>query len=136
MSTLCFSSMLMAYTSWLMVREGGMAVLFLVTRMPRKNDQSIFPLFDGFLNGEQMRLTRNLRESELFHNRSEFGVPHSSGLLETVECLFKVKDLAFWNIHSLGSFHVDLLIEIPVKVGVLNVDLTYFPVLLNGKHKH
>jgi len=100
------------------------------------NNQSILPLFDGFLNSEQMRLAWNLRESELFHNGSEFGVPRSSSLLETVECLFKAKDLAFGNIHSLGSFHVDLLIEIPIKVSVLDVDLTYLPVLFNGKHEH
>jgi len=53
------------------------------------NNQSILPLFDGFLNSKQMRLAWNLRESKLFHNGSEFGVPRSSSLLETVDAFLR-----------------------------------------------
>ena len=55
-----------------------------------------------------------------------------SGLLEAVGSLVKAQDYSLRDIHPFEGIYVDLFVKISVEISVLDVNLTYLPILVDG----
>jgi len=67
---------------------------------------------------------------------AEINVPDMAPLLGAVDPLFEPEDVAIRDVKTGGCFHIDLLVEVSVEVGSLDVHLVNFQVMLGGEHKY